>query len=317
MKNESVSIPNEEELKLINSYTRREMKADELYVFSVVLCDNDIDRDFEYFSDEALEKLSELFVGKTGILDHNAKSENQTARIFLCRTEQDLKRQTWDGRTYRRLVARAYMPKSVQNEEIILALDSGIRKEVSVGCSVQKSTCSICGKDTKDGCRHIRGKTYKGKLCSICLDEPYDAYEWSFVAVPSQRAAGVIKAYDGKEKNIVENLEKFFAQEQKPTSDEEFYELRQEFEKLRKQADDGAAYRAVLAHDVRRFVALSIPELTAEAVELLTKQLPLEELKEIRDRCEKRAKGFIPSKPQLFGKTENESRNGNSFYSGI
>lgn len=317
MKNKNPATPNEEELKLINGYTRREMKADELYVFSAVLCDNDIDRDFEYFSDEALEKLSELFVGKTGILDHNAKSENQTARIFSCKTERDSNRQTQDGRTYCRLVARAYMPKSVQNEEIILALDSGIRKEVSVGCSVQKSTCSICGKDIKEGCGHIRGKTYKGKLCGVCLDEPYDAYEWSFVAVPSQRAAGVIKSYDGKEKSMGENLEKFFAQEQRPASDEEFYELKQEFEKLRKQADDGAAYRAVLAHDVRRFAALSIPELTAEAVELLTKQLPLEELKEIRDRCEKRAKGFVPSKPQLFGETADESKNGNSFYSGI
>ena len=27
------------------------------------------------------------------------------------------------------------------------------------------------------------------------LDDPYDAYEWSFVAVPAQREAGVIKMY--------------------------------------------------------------------------------------------------------------------------
>ena len=32
-----------------------------------------------------------------------------------------------------------------------------------------------------------------GKVCHTVLDQPSDAYEWSFVAVPSQRAAGVVK----------------------------------------------------------------------------------------------------------------------------
>lgn len=40
---------NKEELALINRYTRREMSEEEVYTFSVVLCDNDIDRDFERF----------------------------------------------------------------------------------------------------------------------------------------------------------------------------------------------------------------------------------------------------------------------------
>ena len=42
----------EEELKLINGYTRRKLSANEVYVFSVVLCDNDIDRDGERFTVE-------------------------------------------------------------------------------------------------------------------------------------------------------------------------------------------------------------------------------------------------------------------------
>ncbi len=29
------------------------------------------------------------------------------------------------------------------------------------------------------------GKTYDGRLCCTVLDDPYDAYEWSFVAVPA------------------------------------------------------------------------------------------------------------------------------------
>ena len=72
----------EEELRQINTFTRREFKAEELYVFSLVLCDNEIDRDFEKFSPAALKALGELFVGKPGLFDHEPKATLQAARIF-------------------------------------------------------------------------------------------------------------------------------------------------------------------------------------------------------------------------------------------
>ena len=75
----------EEILKRLNEFTRREMSEDEVYIFDVILCDNDIDRDGERFSQNALESLKKLFVGKTGIFDHNPKSGGQTARIFFNR----------------------------------------------------------------------------------------------------------------------------------------------------------------------------------------------------------------------------------------
>ena len=50
----------EDSLLKINRYTRREFKADEVYTFSVVLCDNEIDRDFERFTADALQKLALL-----------------------------------------------------------------------------------------------------------------------------------------------------------------------------------------------------------------------------------------------------------------
>ena len=53
-----------DELKLINNYTRRDLKKEEVYVFSVVLCDNEIDRDYECFTKESLDKLAEMFVVK-------------------------------------------------------------------------------------------------------------------------------------------------------------------------------------------------------------------------------------------------------------
>ena len=41
----------EGELELINKHTRTPLTENDVYAFSVILCDNDIDRDFERFSD--------------------------------------------------------------------------------------------------------------------------------------------------------------------------------------------------------------------------------------------------------------------------
>ena len=56
-----------EEMALINEHTLKELKSEEVFVFKVILCDNQIDRDNEKFTVSALHKLAELFKGKTGI----------------------------------------------------------------------------------------------------------------------------------------------------------------------------------------------------------------------------------------------------------
>lgn len=89
--------PTPQELELINNYTVKPLSADEVYTFGIVLCDNEIDRDFERFDIPALEKLAELFVGKTGIFDHSMSGRDQTARIFSCRVETDESKVTSAG----------------------------------------------------------------------------------------------------------------------------------------------------------------------------------------------------------------------------
>lgn len=52
-------------------------------------------------------------------------------------------------------------------------------------------------------CHHVKGEIYDGKLCFTELREPTDAYEWSFVAVPAQRDAGVLKRYGGMDRERI------------------------------------------------------------------------------------------------------------------
>ena len=183
-------------LDKLNEFTRREHTEDEVYIFDLVLCDNDIDRDGECFSSSALETLQKLFIGKTGIFDHDTKGANQTARIFSTELITDNSKKTKYGAVYTYLKACAYMIKTASNADLIKEIDGGIKKEVSISCSCSSQNCSICGANKKKkSCGHIKGKSYGGKPCYVILDDVTDAYEWSFVAVPAQVNAGVTKRY--------------------------------------------------------------------------------------------------------------------------
>lgn len=189
------------DIGLINKYSLRELTPEEVFTFSVVLCDNDVDRDGERFTDAALEAMATLFVGKTGISDHAWTAANQIARLYRCQVKTDSSRTTALGTAYKCLVGDAYMLRTEDTQSMIDAIEGGIMKEVSVGCAVKSRTCSVCGKDfgwnmCQDG--HVAGETYAGALCCAELDDPADAYEFSFVAVPAQRGAGVTKTFEGE-----------------------------------------------------------------------------------------------------------------------
>ena len=185
------------DLEAIGAFTRRAFAPEELYVFSVVLCNNDVDRDHEKFTRQALEKLGALFVGKTGIFDHSMKSGDQAARIYATAVVPVPGRKTADGEDLVTLQAKAYMVRTPGNAELITQIDGGIKKEVSVSCAMGSAVCSLCGADRRSGgCSHVPGRSYDGKVAFTVLSDATDAYEWSFVAVPAQREAGVVKHYD-------------------------------------------------------------------------------------------------------------------------
>lgn len=188
------------ELEKINRFTRRPLSAEEIYTFSVILCDNEIDRDCERFSDSALEKICSLFIGKTGISDHDARASNQSARIYDTELVTDSSRTTKNGEPYRYVRAMVYMVKTDDNKGLIAEIDGGIKKEVSISCSASQRSCSICGCDRNtDSCAHVKGREYGGKVCHTVLGGITDGYEWSFVAVPAQVNAGVTKTFRSSE----------------------------------------------------------------------------------------------------------------------
>lgn len=206
MKSLSLKIKNADanaDITLINQFSKRELTPDEVYCFSVVMCDNDVDRDLERFTNKTLDELAPMFVGKTVISDHSWRSGNQIGRIYATDVQRTTEK-TQAGDSLRQLVGKVYMLKSEENRPTIDAIEAGILKEVSVGASVKTRSCSLCGTKFKwnwsawnEECEnhHVMGETYPGEgFCFANLDDPRDAYELSFVAVPAQRNAGVRKA---------------------------------------------------------------------------------------------------------------------------
>ena len=267
-------VPTAEELALIGRYTRRELAPEEVYTFPVPLCDNEIDREGERFSIPALEKLADLFVGKTGIFDHEAKGRNQTARIYRCQVVREEGRRTAAGEVYHALRAEAYMLRGPGTEELIREIDGGIKKEVSVGCAVAAARCSICGAERrKNPCGHQPGERYDGRVCHVVLEEPTDAYEWSFVAVPAQRRAGVTKRAGSRPEAAVPG-EAFLAVL-------------------------GRKYLEQLRAECVRLNCIAVPELSRSQAESMAAGLDPEELEGCVRTLQKAAGRRIPLHPQL------------------
>ena len=264
------------QLEAINAQTKAKMTAEQVYVFSVRLCDDQIDRDLERFDTAALPELAKMFIGKTGIVDHKWTSEGQVARVFETQVvrEEDV--------SY--IKAWAYIRRSSHSEELIQDIEAGIKKEISVGCAMGRAVCSVCGGEYGN-CGHQKGEHYDGQLCCVILKEPMDAYEFSFVAVPAQREAGVIKGM-GRGKRCLKELAEEFG-------------VQSEYRTLWKQAQLGLQYEKLLQDEVVRLclsLDLGLEEPVARAI---ARKVGAEELQQLKAALEKQMETFYPVQTQL------------------
>ena len=284
----SGGVPTQVQLGAINALAKAELTEDQVYVFSLRLCDDQVDRDFERFDTGALPGLAKLFIRKTGIVDHKWSTDSQVARIFAAETVLE------ECVSY--IKAWAYIRRGGSNEEIIADIEAGIKKEISVGCAMGRSVCSICGGEYGQ-CGHQKGQYYDGQLCCAILKEPMDAYEFSFVAVPAQVHAGVLKGL-GRNRTLKELADTYGAQ--------------QEYRALFQEAQLGRQYRKELEENVVRLcLALELGAET-EVYRNLAKAAAAEDLMGLRKALENRLAESLPVVTQLggFGHSQTEVESG-------
>ena len=275
-----------EDLALINRLARKELKEEEVYVFSLRLCDNEVDRDNERFAPQTLEELGRLFVGKSGIFDHQWSARGQAARLYKTEVIRQPERTTRAGDGYCWLKGWAYMARTGSAKDLIAEIEAGIKKEVSVGCAVERSVCSVCGADLRQGqCGHKKGEVYDGKLCYASLEGASDAYEFSFVAVPAQPEAGVVKGA-GSARTLKELASRSPG-------------LAGELEALEREAELGRRYRRELGEETVRLGLLAGVGLDRDTLAGMADKLSLEELSALKEAWGARAARRYPVSPQL------------------
>ena len=268
--------PTAMQLEAINAQAKAGLTEDQVYVFSLRLCDDRVDRDFERFDTAALPGLAKLFIGKTGITDHKWSTDAQVARIFAAEVVKE------EAVSY--IKAWAYIRKGGHADEVIADIEAGIKKEVSVGCAMGYSICSICGSEY-GSCGHQKGEHYDGQLCCAILKEPVDAYEFSFVAVPAQKDAGVLKGLGRRSCTLKELAEENGVQA--------------EYRMLFKEAELGRQYRRQIQDDVVRLclaLELGVEEPVLRAV---VEKAGAEELLKIQKALDARLMESLPAICQL------------------
>ena len=244
-------------------------------------------------------------------------AENQLARVFDTEVVKVDGRKTKTGDDFYTLRAKAYMRRTSDNENIINEIDAGIKKEVSVSCSAGRSTCSVCKKDKRKGnCGHVNGKSYDGNLCYTILDDITDAYEFSFVAVPAQKEAGVIKAF-GNEKGEIDldtiRKQLDFSGESIMLSKKEAEAIASFIDETEENARLGTEYRKNLVKSLIGLCGRVVPEMDMKTFEGVANVMTAKELSVFKGAFEKHIAAAEKPSPQLARAEGRHNTNNNEF----
>lgn len=194
--NITAMVISDAQLVKINQQTLVDFSKEQLFVFSILLIDDSITRNWTHYPESfqrtilSKEPRKGNWIGLTMLMgeteDHETKAKNQKARIFdahLARTP------TGNVGT----IAEAYIPINAHTEAFVEDIKAGIHREVSIGVAVAEPTCSICGGDVRE-CPHIPGEDLdgNGQPMHIQMLGDAEAQEVSFVAVPGNYNAQVL-----------------------------------------------------------------------------------------------------------------------------
>jgi len=157
----------------VNRFALRPLRGDEYAVFTLDLCNNQVDRHFSRFPDEELRTINAMTPGRPLMERHDLRGTLPRGTFFRSELHQD-------GEV---LSVRpdVYVLRTRENEDFILNIEGGVYRETSIGFSFRRPECSICGKDLRT-CDHVPGRTYGGALCHYVMREVVEVIEGSVVS---------------------------------------------------------------------------------------------------------------------------------------
>lgn len=167
-----------EDLKRIHRFSSVPLRADQVYVRSMLVASNQpCDSDGCQFTRNALEQIAERIVGQSVLSGHN-RASLPLARFFKADV---ISAGQNNGASQDGVRAWFYWLRDTSgSKDLLLNIDGGIYREVSLSWRFNRWHCSICHSENGQ-CSHQVGKTYQGKTCYRVIDSILDVLEGSLV----------------------------------------------------------------------------------------------------------------------------------------
>jgi len=225
---------------------------------SFVIAKSGVNRNHTDISAEAQRLAAERWIGKAILFrDHESTTDNQIGRIYDAWTED---RQ--DG-TY--TLGRGYGIKTEDTKDIFARIESGIHREMSCAYDPTKSICSQCQSElTGDRLMSCPQGHEIGRDGVHAIDLEFMPDHVSFVARPAVDGAGLVAAGDQNK------LLRIFRE----LGDEPEQAIRD----LKRDAEDGRAYRSMIADEFAKWFGLAHPDSTDEEIRNLAAKLSAKEM---------------------------------------
>ena len=195
------SLPTRDELARINAFARRRLAPDEVYVGECDLCNDRVDRTFEWFPVTMLRQFAASAPGKSLLAGHDYRS-------LPLGLWYDAGLRGENGTTF--LHAKYYVVKTEENAHLRAQLDGGVYRHASIGFMAQDLVCDLCGASMYgiNGrlCSHRPGRTYAADASERAATYHYagrgEMVEGSIVYLGCQhdaemKAAQSQKSFDG------------------------------------------------------------------------------------------------------------------------
>jgi hypothetical protein len=159
--------PNDEQLRLINRFTKKELTPENVSVFKCLMADDLLieDRFFKFHGNLLRKFMQDANKGVALLMGHNS-GRVPVGRSFKATLQEDFLQ---DGSTSLTLYGEHYIDlgrntqDNMTTDDIANGIDAGTIFDTSVGITSNDLQCSICGNDIRDhnNCMHWPGNTYK------------------------------------------------------------------------------------------------------------------------------------------------------------
>ncbi|MBI2424982.1 MAG: hypothetical protein HYV27_19300 [Candidatus Hydrogenedentes bacterium] len=161
----------------VNRFALRPLAPEEYAIFTMDLCNNQIDRHYSRFPMEELEVINALTPGRPLMERHDVRGSLPRGTFFQSRLHQEGEHVS--------VRPDVYVLQTEANRDFIQNIEGGVYRETSIGFSFQRPECSICGADLRT-CAHVPGRSYGAAACHFVMRGVQEVLEGSVVASGSQ-----------------------------------------------------------------------------------------------------------------------------------